>query len=305
VSQNLKTRTGPDGLHMFNRATGVNVLVDEIAVPMTEWSAAPRHVSVALTNACDLRCPHCYAPKGPGKLEVGRVAVWLKELDSNGCLGVGFGGGEPTLHPDFVSLCRFVANDTGLAVTFTTHAHRLTNDVAAALKGQVNFVRVSMDGVGSTYEKLRGKRFDLFVRQLETVRALAPFGINVVVNALTFPDLDEAVKLAIESGATELLLLPERPTHAVGGIDDHTRHQLRHWVRTFKGAIRLAVSEADAAGFPTCDPLPKETGLRSYAHIDALGTLRKSSFDEIGVPIGSKDVMVVLAELERISGRVQ
>jgi MoaA/NifB/PqqE/SkfB family radical SAM enzyme len=290
---------------MFDRATGLNVLVDEIAVPMAEWSTAPRQVSVALTNACDLRCPHCYAPKGPGKLEVSRLAGWLKELDSNGCLGVGFGGGEPTLHPDFVSLCSFVANDTGMAVTFTTHAHRLTDEFAAALKGQVNFIRVSMDGVSSTYEKLRGRRFDLFVRQLETVRAVAPFGVNFVVNELTFPDLDAAVTLAIESGATELLLLLERPTHAVSGIDDYTRHQLRLWVRAFGGDIRLAVSEGDAVGFPTCDPLPKEKGLRTYAHIDAQGMVRRSSFDEFGIAIGKAGAMTALAELEEISGRVQ
>jgi hypothetical protein len=36
-------------------------------------------------------------------------------------LGVGFGGGEPTLYPHLVELCHYAAQNTGLAVTLTIH----------------------------------------------------------------------------------------------------------------------------------------------------------------------------------------
>jgi hypothetical protein len=91
----IKTRLGPDGVHMFNRSSGINILFDEIAVPAARWSVAPRQVSVALTNACDLRCPYCYAPKHSANLNYDQVTGWLKELDDGGCFGVGFGGGDP------------------------------------------------------------------------------------------------------------------------------------------------------------------------------------------------------------------
>ena len=94
----MKMRAGPAGIHVFDRATGTNVLIDEARVPPAMWSKAPRTVSVALTNACDLRCPYCYAPKDGGNLDIGLLAGWLVELDRHGCLGVGFGGGEPTLY---------------------------------------------------------------------------------------------------------------------------------------------------------------------------------------------------------------
>jgi hypothetical protein len=38
-------------------------------------------VSVALTNACDLSCEFCYAPKVPATLPADRVDRWLAELD--------------------------------------------------------------------------------------------------------------------------------------------------------------------------------------------------------------------------------
>jgi hypothetical protein len=37
---------------MFDRTSGLNILVDEISVPPENWSVAPRYVSFALTNSC-------------------------------------------------------------------------------------------------------------------------------------------------------------------------------------------------------------------------------------------------------------
>ena len=34
----LKTRLGPDGIHYFDRKTGTNVLINEIAVPKKFWT---------------------------------------------------------------------------------------------------------------------------------------------------------------------------------------------------------------------------------------------------------------------------
>lgn len=297
----MKSRGGPDGIHFFNRETGINILVDEIAVPEETWSRAPRQVSIALTNACELRCPYCYAPKNPANLRSDRVSEWLKQLDGEGCLGVGFGGGEPTLHRDFTKLCRFAASETELAVTFTTHAHHIDDRLAADLSGSVHFIRVSMDGVGATYEALRGRSFASLQARLLLVRAIAPFGINFVVNAETFGDINQAIAIATECGASEFLLLPERPTKDRQGIDRDTRDALLAWVQNFKSDIRLAISESDADCFPVCDPLEKERGMRSYIHIDASGFLKRSSFDRDGVLIGN-NIFRALEELSAWQG---
>lgn len=301
----LKIRAGPDGIHLFCRSRGANILLEEASIRPAAWSAAPRQVSVALTNACDLRCYYCYAPKHRAQLDTVRLLGWLRELDNAGCFGVGFGGGEPTLHRDFALLCKLAAKTTRLAITFTTHAHRLNEQLAAELKGYVHFIRVSMDGIGTTYESLRGRSFHALCQKLKLVRALAPFGINFVVNATTFPDLNSAVALANDCGASEFLLLPERPTLRCDGIDANTRDKLRAWVTASRMIIRLAVSESDADGLPTCDALTKEKGLRSYVHVDASGTLRRSSFDSIGVPIQPAGILAALKDLERMTGGIQ
>src|SRR5689334_18091084 len=119
----MKLHKGHLGSHLFDRASGLNILLDEATVGEDQWSVAPKYVSIALTNACELSCGYCYAPKTSARLAYDSIVNWAKELDSQGCFGVGFGGGEPTLYPQFVDLCREIHDCTELAVTFTTHGH--------------------------------------------------------------------------------------------------------------------------------------------------------------------------------------
>jgi len=284
-------------MHLFDRVSGLNVLLDELRPDEAVWSTSPRQVSVALTNVCDLHCAYCYAPKHKASLNADRVLRWLKELDTGGCLGIGFGGGEPTLHPDFVDICKRVSVETQLAVTFTSHGHRLTPQLAQRLKGSVHFARVSVDGVGRTYEEQRGKRFDSLLRGIEAIAVLSPFGINVVVNERTVSELDALSELAREVGACELLLLPQQATATAAGLDGVVGQALQQWVFNYKGKVRLAVSEAGASGLPTCDPLPGERGLQAYAHIDASGMLRASSYAPAGAQIGDAGVLSALRRL--------
>lgn len=292
-----KLRSGPAGLHMFNRSTGLNVLLDEIRVPESLHSRSPRQVSIALTNRCDLSCPHCYAPKSRDELRFDVITQWLAELDSHGSLGVGFGGGEPTLYPEFERLCQHVARETDLSVSFTTHGHHIDEVLAEGLSGSVNFVRVSMDGVGATYESIRRRPFSELLARLKHVRSISRFGVNVVINERTLPDLDDAAIVAADAGACELLLLPQVPVRGVPAIHPDTLRGLRRWVDAYRGTLKLCINEASADGFPTCDPLAEERGLRAYAHIDAMGVLKPSSYAEVGVQLGEGGVLQAIDQL--------
>ena len=296
-SGDWKLRCGPAGLHLFNRSSGLNVLMDEISVPAALHSSAPRQVSIALTNRCDLACPHCYAPKSRDELRFDTVMRWLGELDANGTLGIGFGGGEPTLYPEFVRICQYATHETQLSVSFTTHGHHIDRKLAEQLRGSVNFIRVSMDGVGETYESIRRRSFSNLLLCLENVRYISHFGINVVVNERTIPELDDVAGAAADAGACELLLLPQMAMRRVESISLNSLLGLRRWVDAYQGCLKLCISEANADGFPICDPLVEERGLLAYAHIDAKGVLKPSSYAENGVPLGEGSVMRAFDQL--------
>jgi len=103
--------------------------------------------------------------------------------------------------------------------------------------------------------------------------------------------------LAAEAGAVEFLLLPEQPVNGNGGIDDRTAQALRRWVIQYHGRLRIAISQAGADSLPTCNPVDGESELRAYAHIDASGILKRSSFDSDGVPISADGIMRALEML--------
>jgi sulfatase maturation enzyme AslB (radical SAM superfamily) len=298
----MKTRLDRNGLHVFDRVSGLNILIDEVSLGAAQPSSSPRYVSIALTNACDLACSYCYAPKHAATLSRARLQAWLLELDANGCLGVGFGGGEPTLYRGFSSLCRWMATETRLAVSFTTHGHRLTAELCDELSGAVHFVRVSMDGVGLTYESLRRRAFSDLTAAISRLRTIAPFGINFVVNARTVHDLDAAIAFAETAGAVELLLLPQRATAAVPAADDVVVVEMERWIATAPPTVRLAVSESGASdALALARPFDDDSPLDATAHIDATAVLKASSFDINGVPITGS----VMAALSALRGSVQ
>lgn len=301
----LKVRCDAAGVHFFDRRSGLNVLLNEVQIPRERWALAPRHIAVALTNACDLHCPFCYAPKHRASLVPERVLGWLKEADAAGCLGVGFGGGEPTVAPGFTNLCRHVAADTSLAVSLTTHGHRIDEEVVDALAGSVHFVRVSVDGVGDTYERLRGRPYSQLVQRLRLVADLAPFGLNVVVNDDTVGDLDAVADLALDVGAAEILLLPEQPTAAGEGpgISDEADAAFRAWVSGYRRNVRISVSEQAAGELPVAEPFGDQPAIDRYAHVDASGFVRATSFSASGVRIGDDGLIAAYQRLKDQEGR--
>lgn len=289
----MRSRSGPNGLHLFDRLSGLNVLLDEVAIPPSQWARAPRYVSIALTNACELACPYCYASKAPANARYAQVVSWVQALDTEGCFGVGFGGGEPTLYPGFSNLCHDVRATTGVAISFTTHGHRFSEELVDGLRGNVDFIRLSMDGLGETYERLRGRPFDVFREKLQLVRQTARFGINYVVNSDTIGNLPDAADFAFDNGAFEFLILPETGPGGVLTIDDASLDRLRGWVSRTPRRVRLATSEhaAEAIRAPVL-PTAATDSSREFMHIDAFGRLKLTAFSQEWVSlVDGRDVL--------------
>lgn len=303
----MKLRFGYSGGHLFDRKSGLNILLDEISVDRSKWSLAPRYVSIALTNACELACPYCYASKAPARLSPKAVVGWARELDQAGCFGLGFGGGEPTLFPGFVDLCRDVHETTELAVTMTTHGHRFNRSLVDGLTGNVEFIRLSMDGIGPTYERLRGRPFAVFKEKLLLVKATARFGINYVVNNETIGDLARAADFAFENTAEELLLLPELTPDGRNCLSNDVIESLSAWVQANYHHCRLATSAQgsqciDAPILMTNSPLH---GSYDFVHIDAQSNLKASAFTASGVKLDDEDSIIEAIERLRHSEKSQ
>jgi len=100
-----------------------------------------------LTYLCNERCRHCYLddPKANAAIGFLRFDVWKKVIDEiadMGCMNVLVTGGEPTLHPDFLNICRHIV-DRGMLLDIFTNAldisDQLFDDIVALHPNTVSF----------------------------------------------------------------------------------------------------------------------------------------------------------------------
>ncbi len=268
------------GLEFHQRKTGMHFLFDEL--PCERPSDAPRYLSIALTTKCNLSCPFCYVDKArKHMLDPKFVKGIVKEAAEEGTLAVSFGGGEPSLYPVLEEVLKYTHEETPLAVGMTSNCTEELVKLTPRISRYVDFLRISMDGIGDTYYRHRGISFDGFVKHLEYLLEYYKVGINYLVDETTIDDLDEAFFLMKDWGIRELLLLPREPDCPESVIS-----RLHDWIMHNKDkGILIEISNARRGNLPFLAPYREDDDSLDYAHIDAKGLLKESSFTSEGIAL--------------------
>ena len=136
--------------------------------------AAPQMVQamVELTYGCNLRCVHCYNPthEARNELSTDEVLRTLDGLAAQGCLRVGFTGGEVFTRRDAVEIMRH-AKRLGLLTNILTNATTITPALADQIRLLEPYqVDVSVYGAtAETYERVTRVpgSFSRFVRGVD------------------------------------------------------------------------------------------------------------------------------------------
>jgi len=284
----MKTRKEASGIHLFNRISGLHILLDEVKAPPESCSVAPRTVSIALTNICDLKCSFCYAPKTQDTLPFNFILALTKKLDELGSLEITFGGGEPLLYPSFSELCDLIWNNTGLGISVTTHGHHLSRRIISEIEGKISSIRFSIDGVEPYYSEVKGKPLQELLGIIRNVRGKIPFGINTVISPGKVSELVCLIKLAIDIDSQNILIIPEH-NNGIFNLSKSDWRKLNEIIDYWKSEIRLYIAY-DAYNYLNVDSLQTETDNEFlFAHISADGKLKANSFCEDGIRIEDID----------------
>jgi MoaA/NifB/PqqE/SkfB family radical SAM enzyme len=155
-----------------------------------------RYLELQVTDRCNLRCRHCYLPRGRGRdLPVPLVASLLEEFEAMQGLRLLVSGGEPLLHPRFREL-NDLLRDRLFRSVLLTNGLGLDRETAGELAAAE--VQVSLDGLEAGHDALRGP--GTFRRAVEAIRILREAGKDVSVatmvharNLAEFPGLAELV----------------------------------------------------------------------------------------------------------------
>ena len=281
----MKVRYECQGVHLYDRVSGTHILFDEVQVPARKMHIAPRVVSIALTNECDLNCDFCYAPKFLASLKPEYVFELCQAMDTLGVLEVAFGGGEPTLYPCLSKLCKDIWNSTDLGISITTNGQHLTEKLIDNLDGNISIIRFSIDAMEPLYSKLRMRSISNVVQRVKYLQDKLPFGINTVINSSTIDHLDGVLDFAINHGARSILLLPQvRNGEFV--LEKNSWLKLESWSNDNWRQIPLEIT-ALARQYLSCHFLfNQEYEPRlSYWHIGANGKIREASYFDGGTQI--------------------
>lgn len=190
----------------------------------------PVHVQLVISDLCNESCKFCsyrmedyssnqlfkvIQPDGRVNNNPNRMIPLskVKEIvDDCATMGVKAiqitGGGEPTVHPDFGTICRYIA-DKAIAFSVVTNGvlmHRYTEELSLA-----TWIRVSVDAGNSvTYSQMRQVKPSVFDKVWANVASFARaksqtvMGIGFVVTADNYKEVEDATKMAIMSGAANM-----------------------------------------------------------------------------------------------------
>ena len=160
------------------------------------------------TNACNLRCKHCYQRAGlplSTELTLQEKFDVIKQLDQAGIAAVAFSGGEPTIHPHFLVVLK-AAVDAGMYTALATNGLAFADQgYAEKLKKLgLRYVEVSVDSADpEKHDQFRGVKgaWEKAVRGLRNVVELGfSTAMATTVTRLNLDEVDSILDLAEEIG---------------------------------------------------------------------------------------------------------
>jgi selenobiotic family peptide radical SAM maturase len=152
-----------------------------------------------ITQACDLKCRHCYdrSRRSPLTMKTAlRVLDELRGFCRERFVGgqVTFSGGNPLLYPRFLDLYRAAVDRGFYTVILGNPAPRETIERIAAIRRPDAF-QVSLEGLETHNDSIRGR--GTFRRALEFLDVLRELGVySMVMLTLTRDNLDQVLPLA-------------------------------------------------------------------------------------------------------------
>lgn len=189
----------------------------------------PTEIIFAATNACNLKCAHCFVPRTEKKLDAEHAAVFLKRCAASAASieKIGFSGGEPFLYPQFI--CRIsraaVENDFLFGRIMT---NGVWWDSTAHLKETLRAVYESgFDGkIGLSFDALHNQpleKIHLFVKE-----AMQLFGTQAV-------EIQSVICTDAEKDGRHLEALCELANRLGCGITNHTDRRTSRGVLILEG----------------------------------------------------------------------
>lgn len=158
-----------------------------------EYLEGYKMLNIYITNACNLKCKHCFMLSGKKLENELTLEDWMKVLTSfkeNGGESVTFSGGEPLMFKNFPQIISH-AHDLGLKSTVLSNGLLWSGKLIHDLALFIDEIQFSLDGVDEeTNSMVRGSGH--FEKVVDTIVKFANAGVKTsVATTFTYDNLNE------------------------------------------------------------------------------------------------------------------
>ncbi len=200
----------------------------EYGVTVPQRMPAPFLIVWNFTNMCNLRCKHCYQRADrplPNELSLEEKLSLVEQLDRAGVAAIALSGGEPTIHPDFLTIVKAIA-DRGIYAAVATNGWRLADPkfFKKAIDAGLRYVEVSVDSADpKKHDEFRGVEGS-WERAVKALENAVKFNVSHALAAtITKYNVEEAmdiIDLAESIGVKRVVFFNFVPVGRGVGISD-------------------------------------------------------------------------------------
>jgi len=184
--------------------TNVLFSVAEFGLTKPQVLLSPFLVVWNFTNACNLKCKHCYQSAGSylnNELSLQEKLKVVEELDEAGVASLAISGGEPLMLKDHLFKVVHEASKRGMYVALATNGTLLTKNVVRKLKELgLKYVEVSLDSANpKIHDEFRGVHgaFEAAIRGIRNCVEEGLFTcIATTVTKLNVHEIPQIIELA-------------------------------------------------------------------------------------------------------------
>jgi MoaA/NifB/PqqE/SkfB family radical SAM enzyme len=238
-------------------------------------SPTPLVLCHRINYECNLHCVFCpfwrEKPRG-AVLGKGEVFELIDNAADLGAIMYNVWGTEPLLRADLEE-CLAHAKCADMRVSLITNG-TLLGERFSRLSEYVDYLVVSLDGVGRTYEKIRGvDAYDRVVKGLKTVsESGVKASVNCVVCAYNLRELPLVVQLANDLG----MYATFEPVHYFDGLPDWEEIRIKDMEEYRRAVDKLL--EMKRAGYKIGNSIPYLKLMRDYSNGENNYTCHVGSF---------------------------
>lgn len=163
--------------------------------------------SIRITNACNLRCPHCYTEAGlvlENELNTEEVKSIIDQLAKLKTLYIFFTGGEPFLRRDIVDILKYT-DKKGIKVSISTNGQLINKEILEKLKDlDFSLFQVSIEGPKKIHNTIVGKgTWENAVKAVKLAKSILRknIGVGTVMMKRNWNVLDKVLKESVRQGA--------------------------------------------------------------------------------------------------------